>query len=79
MTKKMPSDVVFDKQIEVINEVQQTRTRIEKAMNQGGNFTHNIIGLSLSSLASKCGKKYANELIDELGLDDLYGIEKEPE
>ena len=52
------------------------RKKIERAMEQNGGFTHNLIGMALSMIGDN---KKANELIDEYSLDELYGIEKEPE
>jgi hypothetical protein len=73
---KHTKDVVADKKIEVINEVTKARARIEEAMEQDGPFTHNLIGFTLSSLAQKVGVKYANELVREFDLTEIYGIEE---
>jgi hypothetical protein len=69
-------DIVADKKIEVISEVSKARERIERAMDQDGPFTHNMIGLTLSGLADKVGVKYANELVREFELDEIYGIQE---
>jgi len=54
----------------------KARDSIENAMDQNGPYTHNIISLSLRSLAEKGGNKAANDLVDEYELDQEYGIQK---
>ena len=52
------------------------RRRIEKAIDQSGPFSHNIVGLALSQVSKEFGVNVANGLIDEYELDELYGIQK---
>lgn len=49
------------------------REKIQNAMNQNGQYTHNIISLVLSGLKDKV---MANQLIDEMELTRLYNIHK---
>ena len=58
------------------SEMEKAREKIECAISQNGHYTHNLIGLTLSSLAGKIGTKYAIELVRELELDENYGIEE---
>ncbi len=55
-------------------EMGEARKKIEKAIDQNGPYSHNMIGATLRSLADKTGYKYANELVREFDLDELYGI-----
>jgi hypothetical protein len=59
-----------------IEKVQDARDRISETIEQGGKFTHNIIGLTLQQVAGKFGKSEANKLVDEFGLTELFGINK---
>lgn len=43
---------------------------------QNGQYSHNIITLTLQGVAASCGYEAANSLIDECNLED-YGWEKE--
>ena len=52
------------------------KQRIEKARDQNGPFSHNIIGLTLSQVSQEFGFDVANGLIDEYDLEDLYNIQK---
>lgn len=56
--------------------IRQACEQIEKAMEQDGPFTHNMIGITLLGLAEKFGYKYSNDLIKQYDLTDLYGIEE---
>jgi hypothetical protein len=47
--------------------------RIERAMESGGAYSHNIIGLALSRVADDYGDKAANELIEQYRLT-RYGF-----
>jgi|GEM_PF-6151770 len=58
----------------------QARSKIERYINSSGGVSHNLIGFALRQLAkSTKSNKDSNELIDEYSLQDLYGINKEPE
>lgn len=50
---------------------------IKRAIKQNGPFTHNLISLTLGDVADRLGNKYANDLIDTFGLEDL-GWHKQP-
>ena len=63
--------IKFD--LEMTNKETNARKKIEKAMEQDGPYTHNIIGLVLSGLKDI---NLANQLIEEYEIDDLYGIQK---
>lgn len=57
--------------------VKQARERIQKALRGNTGHERNIVGLSLALLAQELGhRKFANELIDEYNLDELFGIQK---
>jgi hypothetical protein len=57
--------------------VTKARGRIRRALQQNGNYTHNIIGLVLTMLAQELGNKdIANQLIDEYQLTKRFGILK---
>lgn len=60
-------------QIKILHEARQ---HIEKAMEQNGPYSHNIVSLALSQVAREISNEEANGLIDEYELTDLYGIEK---
>jgi hypothetical protein len=49
---------------------------IVKAMKQNGPFSHNLVGMALSSLAREHGEAEADKLVDKFDLTVLYGIEK---
>jgi hypothetical protein len=54
--------------------IEVAREKIERALDQNGQYTHNIIGIVLRMLTIKD----ANKLIDEMCLGD-FGFEKVPE
>jgi len=57
--------------------VTKARSRIRRALQQNGNYTHNIIGLVLTMLAQELGNKdIADQLIDEYKLTQRFGILK---
>ena len=60
----------------VIKTVEDAKEKIERAIESGGSFTHNILGLILREVDKLFGTKVANDLIDEYNLED-YGINKE--
>jgi hypothetical protein len=72
--KKLKKDIVSQASDYVKDEMNMTRDRINNAIDQDGPYTHNMISLALRKLAENTGTKYANELVKELDLDDLYGI-----
>lgn len=53
------------------------RRKIETAIEQDGPYSHNICSMALLAVAQAEGKKAANKLIDEYGLEALYKIRKE--
>lgn len=61
-------------------ELSEARRKIERAIEQSGPYSHNIVGFVLREVAKAHGTAKANALIDEYGIEDLYGIElqKEP-
>lgn len=73
------NDIIDDMKVKINNETQKARSHIERAIEQNGPYSHNMISITLAFLADKCGKKYANELVDEFDLKELYGIERETE
>lgn len=58
--------------------IAEARKKIEKAIDQNGQYSHNICGLVLSSVSRDHGLEAANNLIDEFALDEIYGIHKVP-
>lgn len=63
--------------IEEHEAVKQARKRIQKALRGNTGQERNIIGLSLALLAQELGHRdFANALIDEYDLDNLFGIVK---
>jgi len=54
--------------------MKQARTRIQNAIDQDGQFTHNMISISLREVSNKFGYRYANELVREFDLAELYEI-----
>jgi hypothetical protein len=58
--------------------VREARERIRKAVLNGGQYSHNVIGLALTIVAQEMGgNKIANQLIDEYKLTEMFGIEKQ--
>lgn len=51
--------------------VDECRQAVEQALAQNGQFTHNIISITLKICADKFGSDAANSLIDECELEDL--------
>jgi hypothetical protein len=63
--------------IEEHESVKQARIRIQKALRGNTGQERNVIGLSLALLAQELGHRdFANALIDEYELDELFGIVK---
>lgn len=56
--------------------IKEANERIEKAMLQNGQYSHNICTLVLSAVACDHGIAQANKLVDEWGLTNAYGIKK---
>ena len=56
--------------------VRMARQRIDKAINQDGAFSHNMIGLALAILSREDGQEAADKLVDEYNLTELYEIQK---
>lgn len=54
--------------------MEEARKSIIKSMEKDGEFTHNIISIVLRDVANKLGYRYANDIVREFDLDDLYGI-----
>ena len=55
--------------------VDDARERIQDVMDNGpGEYDHNIISATLRILSSKVGTRYSDELVEELGLTELYSI-----
>ncbi len=52
------------------------KQKIEKAIDQAGPYSHNICSMALLAVAQADGKEVANRLIEEYGLNALYGIQK---
>lgn len=50
--------------------------QIEDAIDQGGDFSHNIVSIFLRQIDKEFGTKKANAVIDELNLTELFGIRK---
>ena len=57
-------------------EYEETKKKIERLIkdNPNGPYTHKIISLNLTNLALSAGFYYANNLVEELGLEELYAI-----
>lgn len=54
----------------------ETEVAITDAIEQGGQYTHNIISCTLRALAVEVGYDAANQLVDELSLTESFGIPK---
>lgn len=54
--------------------IAEARTKIQKAIDQDGPYTHNILGLVLSKVAKELDVEHANGLVEEFNLEDAYGI-----
>ena len=50
---------------------------IEYHINQGGPYSHNLIGVVLREADKQLGRAVANDLIDDYSLDSRYGMNKE--
>lgn len=57
----------------------QAKERILKAMRNGGNFCNNIVGAVLREYANATSNDIADELIIEMKLGKLLGIQTEKE
>lgn len=53
---------------------EEASDKIEKALMQGGQYTHNMCGIVLGQVMKTEGVEVANDLIKEFALDDLFGI-----
>lgn len=60
-----------------MSELEGLKKRIEKWVDSGGNHAHNMISLNLRRVAAEFGRDAANQIIDDLGIEDLYGIRPE--
>lgn len=56
--------------------IKWARQTIERAIDQNGPYSHNVCSMALMAVAKADGKKAANKLIEDYGLDALYGIQK---
>lgn len=56
--------------------IDDAKKEIEDAIDQNGNYTHNIISSVLGIVAEDHGHDTANDLIDEFCLEEIYGIQK---
>jgi len=73
-----PRDIVANKLAEQNKyPMDHFRTHIDRAIDQNGQYTHNIISINLRQCAAIWGFESANALIDEYCLDDIYGIQKQ--
>jgi hypothetical protein len=51
------------------------REKIQKLIEEENHqYAHNIVSIVLRNLASSYGHRYADELVDELNLYEMYGI-----
>lgn len=58
--------------------LQKARARIRKAISDGGEYSQNVIGLTLTIVAQEMGSnEVADKLIDEYKLTKLFGIRKQ--
>lgn len=58
--------------------LQKARDRIRKAINEGGRYGTNVIGLTLTIVAQEMGNDdVADKLIDEYNLTELFGVQKQ--
>jgi len=49
---------------------------IERLMDKGGSYTHNLLAMVLDRVDKNVSPEAASELIEEFGLTLLYGIKK---
>jgi len=56
--------------------LETARAKIENALENRGDFTHNIVGMILKDVAKTHGFPVANKLIDDLDLHKEFGIRK---
>lgn len=54
---------------------ERAEQKIDDVLEQGGSFTHNLVGLILGQLAKSEGNEASNAVIRDMGLDDLLGIQ----
>tara|TARA_R110000868_G_C10973188_1_gene771491 strand:- start:33137 stop:33364 length:228 start_codon:yes stop_codon:yes gene_type:complete len=74
----MKTDIVKDHKDLVKNVMENARDQIAKT-DWYGPFGHNVIGLTLKSVADKIGTKYANQLIEEYDFTEelnIYPVEE---
>ena len=57
------ADHLNSEQVKIDAAMKQARERIEKAIDQSGPYTHNMISLALRSVAEKFGYRWANDLV----------------
>lgn len=53
------------------------KRKIQKQIDEMGGYSHNIVGLVLSSVADEFGQEEANKLIDEMDITAIFNIHKE--
>lgn len=53
------------------------KRKIQKQIDEMGGYSHNIVGLVLSSVADEFGQEEANKLIDEMDITTIFNIHKE--
>lgn len=54
----------------------EARATIKRAVDQAGPYSHNLCSIVLSMVHQWHGLAAANALVEEYGLEDLYGIRK---
>ena len=62
-----------------IQSLEDCRDAINQAIEENGQFSHNICSCVLRIAADKFGTAQANALIDEFALDEVYSIHKQEE
>jgi hypothetical protein len=56
--------------------IEEHRANIQHAIRQKGQYTHNLISMTLRMVASEYGYAEANKLVDEFKLTRRFGIPK---
>lgn len=55
---------------------ESVKTRIRKVIKDSSPHTHNLVGGILRNTAAECGGELADQIIDELELQDICGYFK---
>lgn len=57
-------------------DIEKTKKQIMTVLKNGGGYMNNIVGVKLRMIAEQHGKETANQIVEDMGLEELIGIPK---